>query len=225
MKGTGHDSNGEKYSKNHRKRKIKETIIMRQINAKTSSSILCFFFMCFISSSWAFEKLPEKYTVSLGTHEAKHTVVEYFSLSCPLCLKLIKKDFKEIYTQFIANGKMHWIFHPDPADLSTLQLMVCLERLPYSKKWSFFWEVIQAVKPNNPSRNTFLLQELSKQFGLDVPLLHDIKWLESTEVYQEAFKYTRQADAPTEIPLIEFDGTLREDLIPTFQVIEDLTCR
>jgi hypothetical protein len=197
---------------------------MRQITAKISSSILCFLFTGFITPSWAFEKLPEKYKISLGSAAAKHTVVEYFSLSCPLCLKLLKKDFKKIYEQYIENRKVFWTFHPDPADLSTLQLMVCLERLPQSKKWSFFWECVQVVKPNNPSRNTFLLQELAKQFNLDVPLLHDIQWLESTEAFQEAYKYTRQADAPKEIPTIEFAGVLQENL-PNLKTIEELvTC-
>lgn len=191
---------------------------------KTIISSLIFSLLCFIPIfSRAFEKLPEHYTLSLGSKNAQHTVTEYFSLSCPLCLRLLKKEFKEIYQAYIQTKKIHWTFHPDPADLSTLQLMVCLERLPPSKKWSFFWEAIQTIKPNHPSQNTFLLQELSKQFGLDLPLLHDIKWLESTKAFQEALKYTKQADAPTEIPIIAFNGTLEPYLLPTKQVIDELT--
>lgn len=188
--------------------------------AKISASI-CFFLFIHLSTLQSFEKLPERYTLSLGTPQAPHTVVEYFSLSCPLCLNLLKKDFKEIYSQFVASKQIFWTFHPDPADLSTLQLMICLEKLPNSKKWAFFWEAVQAVKPKSPSRNTFLLQELAKQFNLDLSLLHDIKWLESTEAYQAAHKYTQQKDAPKEIPAIEFDGKLFNDVLPTKKSIEE----
>jgi hypothetical protein len=171
----------------------------------------------------AFEKLPEKYTISLGSLDAKHKVVEYFSLSCPLCLKLLKEDFPGIYTEHIAEKKIHWTFHPDPADLSTLQLMVCLEKLPQKKRWAFFWEVVSVVKPNNPSRNTFLIQELSKQFGLDVPLLHDIKWLESTEAFKTSYRYTQQDDAPKALPSIEVDGNFHEKALPTKELVGDLS--
>ena len=100
--------------------------------------------------------------------------------------------------------------------------MICLEKLPPNKRWSFFWETVQAVKVNNPGRNTFLLQELSKQFGLDVPLLHDIKWLETTEAYKRAYQYIQQPDAPTEIPAIEFDTMIKDKIVPTKKSIQEL---
>lgn len=171
----------------------------------------------------AFEKLPENYTISLGTLEAKHKITEYFSLSCALCLKLLKEEFPKIYTKQIAEKKIHWTFHPDPTDLSTLQLMVCLEKLPQAKRWAFFWEVVSVVKPNNVGRNSFLLQELSKHFGLDLPLLHDVKWLESTNAYKIAYKYIQQDDAPKIIPAIEVDGFMEEDALPNQKFIEGLT--
>ena len=100
--------------------------------------------------------------------------------------------------------------------------MVCLEKLPQSKRWAFFWEAVQAVKVNNPGRNTFLLQELSKQFALDVPLLHDIQWLETTEAYKKAYQYIQQSNAPTEIPSIEFNGLIKEKSLPTKKSIQEL---
>ena len=171
----------------------------------------------------AFEKIPEKYTVSLGTPEAKHKIVEYFSLSCPLCLKLLKEEFPGIYTEYIKQKKVHWTFHPDPADLSTLQLMVCLEKLPESKRWAFFWEAVSIVKPNNASRNTFLLQELAKGFGLDVPRLYDIQWLETTSAYKTAYTYLKQGDTPKALPAIEVDGAFHEKALPNKELIGDLT--
>ena len=171
----------------------------------------------------AFEKLPEKYTISLGSIEAKHKIVEYFSLSCPLCLKLLKEDFPGIYTEHIAEKKIHWTFHPDPADLSTLQLMVCLEKLPQTKRWAFFWEAVQTVKPNNPSRNTFLLQELAKGFGLDAPLLNDIQWLETTYAYKTAYTYLKQGDTPKALPAIEVDGAFHEKALPNQKLVGGLS--
>jgi hypothetical protein len=170
----------------------------------------------------AFEKLPERYTISLGSSEAPHQITEYFSLSCPICVKLLKTDFKDIYSQYVAKKQLYWTFHPDPQDITTLQLMICLEKLPYSKRWSFFWEAVQAVKVNNSGRNTFLLQELSKQFGLDVPLLHEIQWIETTEAYKKAYQYIQQPDAPTEIPTIEFDSLIKDKILPTKNSIQEL---
>ena len=195
---------------------------MTQIKTIVSSSF--FLFLCFIFSPslYSFEKLPEHYTISLGSSEAPHKITEYFSLSCPLCMKLLKTDFRDIYAQYVETKQVHWTFHPDPQDLTTLQLMICLEKLPQSKRWAFFWEVVQAVKVNNPGRNTFLLQELSKQFGLDVPLLHDIQWIETTEAYKRAYQYIRQSDAPTEIPTIEFDAAIQDKILPTKKSIQEL---
>jgi len=195
---------------------------MTQIKAIMSSSF--FIFLCFIAapSLHAFERLSEKYTISLGSSEAPHQITEYFSLSCPLCIKLLKTDFRDIYTQYIETKQVYWTFHPDPQDITTLQLMVCLEKLPQSKRWAFFWEAVQAVKVNNPGRNTFLLQELSKQFALDVPLLHNIQWLETTEAYKRAYQYIRQSEAPTEIPSIEFNGLIKEKSLPTKKSIQEL---
>ena len=187
---------------------------------RSSFFLLLFFFSS--PSLHAFEKLPENYTISLGSSEAPHKITEYFSLSCPLCIKLLKTDFREIYAQYVATKQVHWTFHPDPQDLTTLQLMICLEKLPPNKRLSFFWETVQAVKVNNPGRNTFLLQELSKQFGLDVPLLHDIKWLETTEAYKRAYQYIQQPDAPTEIPAIEFDTMIKDKIVPTKKSIQEL---
>lgn len=195
---------------------------MTQIKTLISSSFFLFLYFISSPSLHAFEKLPQNYTISLGSSEAPHQITEYFSLSCPLCMQLLKTDFREIYVQYVETKQVHWTFHPDPQDITTLQLMICLEKLPQSKRWAFFWETVQAVKVHNTGRNTFLLQELSKQFGLDLPLLHDIQWLETTEAYKKAYQYIRQSDAPTEIPTIELNSAIKDKILPTKKSLQEL---
>ena len=163
-------------------------------------------------ASFAYEKLPETYTISLGNPRAKTKIVEYFSLTCPLCLKLLKEDFPEIYKEQILTSNTYWTFHPDPQDIATLQLMICLEMLPQDKKWKFFWEVASSVNPALTGKNTFLIQQLAKQFGLGLLHLHDIAWIEKTAAYEQAFNYIKQKDAPSILPAIEINGALQEGL-------------
>ena len=172
--------------------------------------LLALFFIPMDATS--FEKLPEEYTISLGSPEANTKVVEYFSLSCPLCLKLLKEEFPAIYNVQVATSKVHWTFHPDPQDITTMQLMICLEKLPKDKKWKFFWEIASSVNPFQPGKNTFLIEQVAKRFGIDTPTLHDIASIEKTTAYSEAFTYIKQKDAPSSLPAIEINGILSEEL-------------
>ena len=193
---------------------------MRSINIEQNKTtkilywpFLIIFFLLPVTL-FPFENLPEKYTVSLGNPQSKTHIVEYFSLSCPLCLKLLKADFPTIYKEHISNETTYWTFHPDPQDITTLQLMICLDLLPQEKKWKFFWEVINVVNPQSSGKNTFLIQELVKRFDQEMPLLYDIKWLEQTDAYQEAFKYLKQKDIPEDLPSITNNGVFMKG-IPT----------
>lgn len=97
--------------------------------------------------------------------------------------------------------------------------MVCLEKIPEEKKWKLFWEIVSSVKPLAVGRNTYLIQEISKQFGLNLPLLHDTNWIEKTKAFQEAFEYIKQKDAPNILPAIEVNGTLLKEL-PTKEFLD-----
>ncbi|NGX50727.1 MAG: hypothetical protein K1060chlam2_00577 [Chlamydiae bacterium] len=165
-----------------------------------------------------FNTLPDCYRVQVGQASATSTIVEYFSLSCPLCLKLIKQEFREIYEKHVQTGEISWEFHPDPQDISTLQLMVCLEKLPQSKRWPFFWKIAQSVKAGAPGRSCFFMQELMKHYERPLPLLHDIHFLETTRAYRESYKYLKQNGIPSELPAIEQDGTSIKGL-PTKNLI------
>jgi len=178
----------------------------------TSAWVLILGLLFLPGPSFAFEKLPEEYTISLGNPQVKTKIIEYFSLACPLCLKLLKEEFPGIYNEQISTSKAYWTFHPDPQDITTMQLMICLEKLPEDKKWKFFWEIASSVNPSRSGKNTFLIEQLAKQFGIDVPLLRDIAWIEKTTAYQKAFEYIKQKDAPSILPAIEVNGILSEDL-------------
>ncbi len=194
---------------------------MTQFKAIIRSSL--FLVLSFISFSalQAFEKLPEKYTITLGSLESPNQVIEYFSLSCPLCLKLLKEEFPGIYNEQINQAKVCWTFHPDPQDITTMQLLICLEKLPQVKKWPFFSELVAVINPSRSERNTFLMQELVRKFAIDLPFLHDISWIETTSAYKKAFEYIKQKDAPSLLPAIEVNGTLKEGL-PTQKYLREV---
>lgn len=90
------------------------------------------------SHVFSMEKLPSEYLVKYGDPQAETKIIEYFSLSCPDCIKCFIHEFKPIQKEFIDTRKASWAFHPNPADLLTLQAMVCLEKLTEKEKLRFW---------------------------------------------------------------------------------------
>ena len=99
-------------------------------------------FLCAIEVCVGFEKLDPKYQVGYGDPNSSIKVVEYFSLSCAKCFEFFQEDFQGIRRKYLDTGEISWSFHPDPADLLTLQAMVCLENLPNEVKKRLFLETV-----------------------------------------------------------------------------------
>lgn len=177
-------------------------------------------FLCFIGNLMAFEPLSETYTVAFGQEKAPIEVVEYFSLACPECLTSINHDFPKLSKEWIETGKVRWIFHPDPADLFTLQLMVCFERLLPEEKPPFFLEVAKLAK-KNPRKTTHLMFDFLEKKGRGKKsLLRSLSYLESSRATREAMDYLDQQDAPTKTPSISINGK-QLDKLPTFKVVDE----
>lgn len=157
----------------------------------------------------AFEKLPSHYQISYGDPQAPIQITEYFSLSCPKCLEIFHKDFESFKRKYIDSQQVHWVFHLNPADLLTLQAMICLEKLSLEEK-RIFWEVI-IDNLEDPTKGSIAMQIAMETFGKPISQLQDLSYLEKTSSFQSAYKYLKQSDVIRELPTVEINGKIHNE--------------
>ncbi len=159
------------------------------------------------SSLFGFEKLDSKYCIQYGNPDAESKAVEYFSLSCPKCMEFFIKEFPAIKEKHIDTGSLFWSFHPDPADLLTLQAMVCLGRLPQEQKAPFLEALMENLaKLRGKGHGCQLMQAAMEVFHDPLPELEQLDFLKNTEAFEKAYRFVTQKDALTVIPSVEIDG-------------------
>ena len=159
----------------------------------------------------SFEKLGSTYTVSYGDQSAPIHMTEYFSFSCPKCLEFIRRDFPTIQSKYIDTGKVFWTFHPDPADILTLQTMVCFELLDNLEKQSLIEKLAGGIRVRSFKKACFMMQVEMNALGKPIPTLHDLSFLEKTEAFNRAYAYLKQTNVPSELPTIEANGILYQE--------------
>lgn len=159
----------------------------------------------------SFEKLPSAYTVSYGDQSAPIHMTEYFSFSCPKCLEFIRRDFPTIQSKYIDTGKVYWTFHPDPADILTLQAMICFELLDNLEKQNLIEKLAGEIRLRPFKKACFRMQEEMNAIGKPIPILHDLFFLEKTEAFNRAYAYLKQSDVPSELPTVEVNGRLYQE--------------
>jgi hypothetical protein len=172
-----------------------------------------------IYTGWAFEKLDQKYHISYGNPNANIKIVEYFSLSCAKCFDFFQTDFLPIKERYVDTGEVFWIFHPDPADLLTLQAMVCLESLPEKQRPIFFEAVLKHIQEKKLKAGCIVMQAVMEILGHPLPHLPEMTFLETTNAFMEAFMFLKQKDVVKTIPMLEINGKLREEY-PTKEFLE-----
>lgn len=170
--------------------------------------LICILSLLHLQAS-AFEKLPSDWQVTYGDPKAPIQVVEYFSLSCPKCLDLFKNDFLAMKEKYINSQNVHWTFHLNPADLLTLQAMICLEKLTAAEKRIFFEVIIEALV--DPNDGCIAMQTAMEAFGKPIPELHDPDYLKKSPLFTSAYQYLKQEDLITELPTIEINGKLYDE--------------
>lgn len=163
------------------------------------------------------EKLPLKYQISYGETSAPIKITEYFSLSCPKCLKSFQKDFKVVQEKYIKTHQVQWTFHLNPADLLTLQAMLCLEKLSPSEKSIFFEVLIENLE--NLSQGTTLMKITMEALGKPMPHLEDVEDLKKQPLFLIAFNYLKQPGIVQELPTVEINGTIYDEY-PHLKFIE-----
>jgi len=173
----------------------------------------------FGTAAWAFEKLDPKYQISYGNPKSNIKIVEYFSLSCPKCYEFFFLGFPPIKTQYIDTDEIFWVFHPDPADLLTLQAMVCLEYLSDDQKRCFLETTLKHLKEKNYRHGCLIMQAAMEVLGHPLPHLAEMTFIETTKAFKEAFGFLKQKDVIKAIPMLEINGKLRDEY-PTQKFVE-----
>jgi len=164
-------------------------------------------------------KLDGQYCITYGNPRAKIQLVEYFSLSCPLCLKLLKQDFPKLKEKYVCSGDVFWVLHPDPADILTLQMMECLGKLSDREKQIFFEGLLTHLTRSPSKKIVCWMQAILEEWGREIPQLQELSFLETTTAFQDAYKYVQQANAPKEVPTIEINGEVKETF-PSYAFID-----
>lgn len=176
--------------------------------------------LLFCSSAFAMDKLDERYQVCYGSKEAPVQIVEYLSLSCAKCHELYETEFEGIKRDLIESGEVCWRFHPDPADLPTLQAMACMELLSEEEK-RFFWEaILPQIAKWSPKHSAEVMQAAMQQLGKPLPDLHSMEFLEKTDAFVSAYQFLTQKDVVTVLPTLEIDGTIYDET-PSREFIDE----
>ncbi|NGX47095.1 MAG: hypothetical protein K1000chlam3_00464 [Chlamydiae bacterium] len=165
------------------------------------------------------ENLDSHYCVSYGDPSAKIHITEYFSFSCPQCVRLFNKDFSEIKKQHIESGKVYWTFHPIPVDIPTIQAMVCLEKLNPKQKEIFLEAILSESQKVTTEQMTILMQKGLEILGYPLPDLDKQDFLKQTKAFRASFAYISQEDMIAEVPTYEINGNLQIEL-PEKKIID-----
>lgn len=179
--------------------------------------------VCFLlhASVYAFEKLDPKYRIAYGDPQAKVQIVEYFSFSCPKCFEFFVTDFPSIKEKYLKTGKISWTFHPDPADLLTLQALICLEKLDEKQKIVFFEAVTKNLVDLKLKHGCVVMQGAMEVFKHPLPELDKIDFVMQTEACKAAVKFLKQKDVVASIPTLEIGGRICDEY-PTVDLVAKL---
>jgi protein-disulfide isomerase len=70
---------------------------------------------------------------SLGSPQARQTVTECFSLTCPHCAAFATETLPDIRSKWIEPGKLRWVFYDFPTDKAALQAAMVARYLPVDR--------------------------------------------------------------------------------------------
>ena len=180
-------------------------------------------FLTLFMTSYAcsYEPLVQSYCIGYGDPHAKIKVREYFSFSCPQCIRLFKQDFSAVKERYIEAKNVYWEFHPVPMDLLTVQAMVCLQNLNEQEK-QMFLEAVLAESEDVPANIiTMMMQKAMEIFRKPIGKLQDIDYVEKTVAFADAFKFLNQEKTVREVPTIEVDGEQFNEM-PDMKLVDQI---
>jgi len=178
----------------------------------------------FSSSVFSMEKIDSKYCIQYGNPKAPIQIIEYFSFTCPSCMKIINKDFEKIKEDYLSeDGDIFWIFHPYPQDIFTIQTMLTFENLNEFDKIVLMEALCKTIKDTRklPTESwTKHLNNYNKGLGLPVHDYNNMDYLSTTKAFRAAFNFLTQDGVIKEVPTVEVNGVIF-DRMPTRDFIDN----
>jgi len=168
-----------------------------------------------------FEKIPEEYCVTYGDDNSPIEVIQYYSFSCPHCVSLFRSDFPEIKRKYLEAGNIKYTFHPVPADLSTVQAMICLKNLDPTKKRLFLEVLLEEVDVELPEFTPILMKKAMEVLDNPIEQLDDDEFIKESQAFKEAYRFIAQEDKPTIVPSLQI-GEKRVGRAPDIQFVSFL---
>ncbi|HEY7750537.1 MAG TPA: DsbA family protein [Aestuariivirgaceae bacterium] len=101
---------------------------------------------------------------SLGAADAKVTIVEYASSTCPHCAKFYVDNFEALKKDYIDTGKVRFIFREFPlndVDLAAFMLARCAPEDKYFPLIHIYFEQQQTWTKGNPRDELFKIAKLA----------------------------------------------------------------
>jgi hypothetical protein len=176
-----------------------------------SKQILVILFVLFTHPLFSSEPLGPEYCITYGDSTSSVTIREYFSFSCPECIRLYKREFAGIRKDYIDNGDVCWVFQPMPMDLLTVQAMVCLEKLSEDEKRTFLEATLMEFEGIDDALATLMMQKAMDFFEKPLPHLEDTSFLENTKAFRAAFKFVQSNDIEA-VPTVDINGKRYEGI-------------
>lgn len=107
-----------------------------------------FFLLVFAAiSGHSCENHEAKHQIIYGSPKAKLAVTQHFSLASTEFERFIQEEFPSLKKDFIDTGLVIWTFFPHVTDVTTIQLISCLETLSEDQKPFLFDQVLLELGP------------------------------------------------------------------------------
>ena len=153
---------------------------------------------------------PAEGEMELGNKDAKVTVVEYASASCPHCAAFYNDVFPTVQKNYIDNGKIRFIFREFPhndAALGAFMLARCAPKEKYFPLVDVFFKTQETWVPN-PLKG---LQDIALQAGFTAETFKAC--IENKDVAKGILDVRSKADTfgVTGIPTFFINGKKYED--------------